>query len=73
MMKDYFKIESSKTTHQHRFQKKLNLFGDGGYQAVDDLLEKMTLDSEWMGLLPTYNNNWNIRRQELEYSMFLKR
>ena len=39
MMKEYFKIEASKSTLQYGFGKVLRLFGDEGYQAAKDKLK----------------------------------
>ena len=73
MIKDYFKIESSKATPQYSSGKESNLFGNVGYQAANSEFEKKSVDRQWMDMLPIYNVSWNIRRQELGYLMFLKR
>ena len=55
MIKDYFKIESSKATPQYRYQKESNIFGDVGYQAANDDLKKKPLQRRWMDGLSIYN------------------
>ena len=39
MMKEYFKIEASKSTPQYGFRKGLKRFDDEGYQAAKNELE----------------------------------
>ena len=39
MMKEYFEIESSKSTPQYGFRKGLKLFSNEGYQVAKDKLE----------------------------------
>ena len=55
MMKEYFEIEASKATPQYGFRKVLNLFGDEGYQAAKDELEKNLLGRGCIDMLSTYN------------------
>ena len=44
MMKEYFKIEASKSTPKYGFRKGLKLFGDEGYQAAKNKLEEIYLE-----------------------------
>ena len=51
MMKEYFKIEASKSTPQYGFRKGLKLFGDKGYQAAKDKLEANLLGRDCIDML----------------------
>ena len=73
MIKDYFEIEASKATQQYGFQKGSNLFGDEGYQAAKDELEKNLFGRGCIDILSTYNVPWNFIKQTLGYLMFLKK
>ena len=48
MIKDYFKIKSSKTTTQYKFQKESNVFDDEGYQGANNEFEEKLLGRGWM-------------------------
>ena len=54
MMKEYFKIEASKSTPQYGFRKGLKLFRDEGYKAAKDKLET--------NLLGIYENPFDSNR-----------
>ena len=51
----------------------MNLFGNKGYPATKDELEKNLLGRGCINMLSTYNVTWDIRTQALGYAMFLKR
>ena len=73
MMKEYFKIEASKSTPQYGFRKGLKLFGDEGYQATKNELEVNLLGRGFIDMLSWKYITWDIRKQALGYLMFLKR
>ena len=73
MMKDYFKIEASKSKPQYGFKKGLKLFGDEGYQATKNELEEDLLGRGFIDMLSWKDLTWDIRKQALGYLMFLKR
>ena len=51
MMKEYFKIEASKSVPQYGFRKGLKLSGDEGYQAAKNNLEVTLLRRECIDML----------------------
>ena len=63
MIKEYFEIDASKTTSQYRFRKGLKLFGDRGYQATKNELEKNLLGRGCIDMLSTHNATWGIRNK----------
>ena len=73
MMKEYFKIETSKSTPQYGFRKGLQLFGDEGYQAAKIELKTNLLGRGCIDMLPRKDLTWDIRKRALGYLMFLKR
>ena len=73
MMKEYFEIEPSKSTKQYGFRKGLKLFGDERYQAAKEELKANLLRRGCIDILSWKDLTWDIRKQALEYRMFLKR
>ena len=73
MMKEYFKIEASKSTPQYGFRKGLKLFGDEGYQAAKNKLKANLLGRGCIGMLSWKDLVWDIRKQALGYLMVIKR
>ena len=73
MVKEYFKIEASKSTPQYGFRKGLKLFGDKGYQAAKDELEANLLGRGCIDMLSWKGLIWDIRKQALGYLLFLRR
>ena len=73
MMKEYFEIEASKSTPHYRLRKGLELFGDKGYQAAKDKLEKKLLGKGCIDMLSWKDLTWDIQTRALGYFMFLKR
>ena len=72
MMKKYFEIQALKATPQYRFRKRLKRFGNKGYQAAKDELEKNLLGRGYIDVLSSENLTWDIRKQALWYLMCLK-
>ena len=73
MMKEYFKIEASTSTPQYGFRKGLKLFGDEGQQAAGNELKVKLLGRRGIEMLSWKYLMCNIRKQVVEYLMFLKR
>ena len=73
MMKEYFKIELSKSTPQYGFRKGLQLFKDKGYQDAKTELEKNLLGRGCIDMLPRKGLMRDIQKRALGYLMFLKR
>ena len=72
MMKEYFEIEASKETPQYGFRKGLTLFGDKGYQAAKNGLKVNLFRRGCINMLSWKDLTWDIRKQALDYLMFLK-
>ena len=72
IMKEYFKIEASKSTPQYGFRKRLKLFGDKGYQAAKEELKTNLLERGCINILSWKDLTWDIQKQALGYLMFLK-
>ena len=62
MMKEYFKIEASKSTPQYGFRKGLKLFGDKGYQATKEELKMNLLGKSCIDMLSWKDLTWDIRK-----------
>ena len=62
MMKEYFKIEASKSTPQYGFKKGLKLFGDEGHQAAKGKLETNLLGRGCIDMLSWKDLTWNIQK-----------
>ena len=73
MMKEYFKIEASKSTPQCGFRKGLKLFDDEGYQAAKNKLEANLLGRGCINMLSWKDLTWDIRKKVLGYLIFFKR
>ena len=62
MIKEYFEIETSKTSPQYGFRKGLKLFSNKGYETVNNELEKNLLVRGCIDMLSTYQHTtYNIQ------------
>ena len=73
MMEEYFEIEASKSTPQYGFRKGLKIFGDKGYQAAKEELEKESTGKSCIDMLSWEDLTWDIRKRALGYLIYLKR
>ena len=73
MMKEYFKIEVSKSTPLYGFRKGLKFFGDEGCQVAKNELKVNLLGRGCNDMLSWKDIMWDIRKQALGYLMFIKR
>ena len=73
IMKEYFKIEASKSTSQYGFRKELKIFGDEGYQDAKNKLEVDLLERGCINMLSWKKLTWDIRKQTLGYLIFQER